>query len=160
MKALSLEQTKNWFAEHGYLENGEPREEGQSLQLDFSKSSEIPAARCIIDQLKSEGPILLWIKAWSENSIFVHFPLWQRYCQSLGSNGELSEFPALLFEPEERDDALAALVLALHFSWDCSLFAESGGAQTHIQENDYCYFVAANEQAFSSAKNRLRDWLS
>lgn len=160
MKALSLEQTKQWFAENAYQENGEPHQSGKSLQLDFSKSSEIPAARCIIDQLRTQGRILLWIKAWSENSIFVHFPLWQRYCQSLGCPDELSETSAFLFEADERDDALAALVLALHFSWDCSLFTESGESQTHIQENDYCYFVASDDQFLTSAKSRLRDWLA
>ncbi len=160
MKALTSEQCLEWFESHGYSKEGQCSGQSNSLKLDFSKASEIPAARNIIDQLRTQGSILLWIKNWSDNSIFVHFPLFQRFCDSIGLEGDLSQYPAMLFEPEERDDALAALILALHFSWELSLFASNGVAQTHIVDNDYCFFVSTQAEYLASAKSELSDWLA
>jgi hypothetical protein len=160
MEFFSPTECESWctrFASPESTHNASLDSGAKALELDFSKASEIPFARTIIDFLLKQGPVLIWIKAWSENSIFVHVPLYQRFCETLGGSQSIAEAPGLLFDPSERNDAISAMIIMLNFSWSLELHAAQ--ANLSISQEEYCYFKSNHLGTLTSGQSALRDWI-
>lgn len=159
MKLLTKEQSAAWCAANGYPAEVSTWQASKRLEFDFDKASQIPLARATVDSLLAHGELLLLITQWSEKTVFDHLPLYQRFCEAVAEYKPIAECPALVFGPDERNDAISALFLVLHYSWSCVVASQQTPALFSFCYEEYSNMSTENDALFATAKDRLSEWL-
>lgn len=136
MRCLTYSETAQWCNAHEYplvhndlglpvpalerafnfVEIPYPTDSGQKVAL---------ARRAMMRQTPNED-LLVWLGGWSVWPSSGHLPLFARFRQAIGETRLLIEAPGHLVAPEDREDGLSIVAMALLFVWDCHVFSASG----------------------------------
>lgn len=81
--------------------------------------------------------MLVWLSdfvVWESSS---HLPLLSRWRESFGERRALVDAPGHLFGPDESDDAVSIIVMALEFFWDAVIVGTSGTRVVRLSHDEY-----------------------
>ena len=70
----------------------------------------------------ADGEMLVWLGSWDVWPSCQHMPLMTSLRIAFGEHRHLIDAPAFVAGPENADDALSFVALAILFTWDCSVF--------------------------------------
>jgi len=80
---------------------------------------------------------LLWVTDWSVWPSSEHMPLADAVRRGLGEDRPLQVAPGCLVRLGEDDEALAVLVTAVLFLWDCWVLSPDGGLAAFFSHDEY-----------------------
>ena len=80
---------------------------------------------------------LLWVTDWSVWPSSEHMPLADAVRRGLGEDRPLSDAPGCLVRLGEDDQALAVLVTAVLFLWDCWVLSPDGTLAAFFSHDEY-----------------------
>jgi len=104
--------------------------------------------------------ILLWLGDWAVWPSSQHMPLFTRFRQGLGEDRPLIEAPGHLITPDEGDDAISILVIALLFSWNCHLLTASGRDAVFVSHDEWGWFASRDATRTQSVREKHPEFFS
>jgi hypothetical protein len=84
-------------------------------------------ARQIMEWMNGGAEVLLWLDDWAVWPRMQHMPLFTRFREAFGEHRPLIDAPGQLITPEQLDDGISVLTMALWFLWDCYVFSDRRG---------------------------------
>jgi hypothetical protein len=137
MRFLTQQECATWCEARGYPLSA-PVNGKRDLALDTqSASHDLPyqgdcgkrvyIAKQVVSRAVASGPALLWVSDWAVWPTSQHLPLFSRFREALGERRPLSEAPGHLVGPDDEDDAVSVLAMALLFAWNCAVLTDSLG---------------------------------
>lgn len=133
MHAITKSEAQDWCRSHQIQldERGLPQPRFADAQgLDFTIPSDAGCRIALLHQLSrslpAEQEVLVWFDDWGVWPSGMRRHMFERFRDSYGEGRWLSEAPAYLFAPDEREDAVSFAGFAILFLWDCHILTETG----------------------------------
>jgi hypothetical protein len=146
LQFLTEEQSRAWASDRKYplgerpssvLADGPPFAR-QTFRIPSDAGARVALVRAIWSDVGSAQPeALLWITAWSVWPSSEHMPLADAVRRGLGEDRPLSDAPGCLVRLGEDDQALAVLVTAVLFLWDCWVLSPDGTLAAFFSHDEY-----------------------
>ena len=146
MQFLTEEQCRSWASDRKYplgerpysvLADGPPFA-CENFTIPSDAGARVAMARAIWSDLGSGQPeALLWVTDWSVWPSSEHMPLAEAVRRGLGENRPLHSAPGCLVLRGEDDQALAVLVTAVLFLWDCWVLSPDGKLAAFFSHDEY-----------------------
>lgn len=126
MRALTPSEAQEWCTAHGMPPDG-----GRIPSPDFTKSQvvdfripgdagqRIALLHRLFMYVPEDRELLVWFDDWSVWPSGERPHMFERFRDSYGEHRWLSEAPAYVFAPAEREDAISFVAFAILFLWDC-----------------------------------------
>jgi hypothetical protein len=99
--------------------------------------------------------LLLWIGDWAVWPFSQHMPLFERLRQAFGEERPLNEAPGHLLTPDEAEDSVSIIAVALLFIWDCHILTSSGQDAAFVSHDEIGWFASRDSSVAESARARL-----
>jgi hypothetical protein len=155
MRILSYPECAEWCTARGfpirqiptYAAGPEPDLESGDFHVarfDSPRNAErlVGFAQCLYAFVDPSPEVLIWFGDWAVWPSSQHMPLFTRFRQSLGEVRPLIEAPGQLLAPEEAEDAISMITMALLFSWDVYLLSDSGRDAVFVSHDDWGWFAS------------------
>jgi hypothetical protein len=110
------------------------------FQLPKDSGRKVWLSRFLYSFLDPSPELLIWLGEWGVWSSSEHMPLMTRLRQAIGEPRALIETPGHLVTPEEVDDGISLLVVALLFAWDCHVITASGRDVIFVSHDEHGWF--------------------
>ena len=146
MQFLTEEQCRSWASDRKYplgqrpysvLAAGPPFA-CENFTIPSDAGARVALVRAIWSDVGSGQPeALLWVTDWSVWPSSEHMPLATAVRRGLGEDRPLHVAPGCLVRLGEDDQALAVLVTAVLFLWDCWVFSADGKLATFFSHDEY-----------------------
>lgn len=132
MHALTREEAEQWCGAHGIALDARrlPRPSFAEIQgLDFAIPADAGRRIALLHQLFGSFPpeqeVLVWFDDWGVWPSGERKHMFERFRDSYGEHRWLSEAPAYVFAPAEREDAISFAGFAILFLWDCHVLTDA-----------------------------------
>ena len=169
MRCLTYSECAAWCRAHGYPvtesdSHGRPIpqviESGSLVAVTYHRDSgsKVSLAREVVTRLTRDGEALLWLDHWAVWPNSQHMPLFTRFREALGESRALIEAPGHLFQPDEVDDAISVLAVAMLFFWDCHVLPAGNGPAFVTSHDVWNAFVALHAGDLEVTRE-FADWL-
>ena len=117
---------------------GRPALRPSNLHDSVRCGARVALVRAIWSDVGSGQPeALLWVTDWSVWPSSEHMPLADAVRRGLGEERPLHDAPGCLVRLGEDDRALAVLVTAVLFLWDCWLLSPDGKLAAFFSHDEY-----------------------
>ncbi len=146
MQFLTEEQSRAWASDRKYplgerpysvLADGPPFS-CQNFTIPSDAGARVAMVREIWACVASGQPeALLWVTHWSVWPSSEHMPLAEAVRRGLGEERPLHVAPGCLVRLGEDDQALAVLVTAVLFLWDCWVLSPDGTLAAFFSHDEY-----------------------
>ena len=146
LQFLTQEQSRAWASDRKYplgarpysvLADGPPFAR-QTFTIPSDAGARVALVRAIWSDVGSGQPeALLWVTDWSVWPSSEHMPLADAVRRGLGEGRPLSDAPGCLVRLGEDDQALAVLVTAVLFLWDCWVLSPDGMLAAFFSHDEY-----------------------
>ena len=146
LQFLTEDQSRAWASERKYplgerpysMPADGPLFARQTFRIPSDAGARIALARAIWSAVGSGQPeALLWVTDWSVWPSSEHMPLADAVRRGLGEDRPLSDAPGCLVRLGEDDQALAVLVTAVLFLWDCWVLCPDGKLSAFFSHDEY-----------------------
>jgi hypothetical protein len=84
-------------------------------------------------------------------------PLLTRFREAFGEKRPLIEAPAHLLTPDEAEDSVSIIAVALLFIWDCHILTASGRDAVFVSHDEIGWFASRDSSVAESARARLEE---
>ena len=132
MRAVTINEAQEWCRSHEITVDarGLPQPAFADAQgLDFKIPADTGRRIALLHQLFLSLPagqeVLVWFDDWGVWPSGERKHMFERFRDSYGEHRWLSEAPAYLFAPAEREDAISFAGFAILFLWDCHILTET-----------------------------------
>jgi hypothetical protein len=155
MKALTYSECAEWCAVRGfptrqiptYGVGPDPDLESGSFhfaRFDSPRGAEqlVWFAQYLYSLIDPSPELLIWLGDWAVWPSSQHMPLFTRLRERLGEVRPLIEAPGQLLAPQEADDAISMITIALLFSWNVHLLLASGRDAVFVSHDDWGWFAS------------------
>jgi hypothetical protein len=170
MRCLSYVECAEWCERHGYAvierdHYGRPapgiEEHFELFQLHYPLDSrdKVRLAHDVVEWSQSRTELLLWIGEWGVFPRSEHMPLFTRFRAAIGESRPLIEAPGCLVGPEDVNDAISVLSIALFFFWDCHVFSSGFGPVFHCSHDEWNGFFLPRGYDDGKVANAFSGWL-
>jgi len=143
MRALTKAEACEWYISNSIaldnhqlpqpsIDGGEgldfkiPRDTGRRIELLTEVFLSVPA----------DQEILLWFTEWGIWSSWERHHMFERFRDSYGEHRWLSEAPAYVFSPAEREDLISFVGFGILFLWDCHVVTAKGDAWLFLSHDE------------------------
>ena len=109
-------------------------------------------ARWLYSLVDSSPELLLWIGDWAVWPHNQHMPLFDRFREAFGERRPLIEAPGHVLAPEESEDAVSIVAVALLFIWDCHILGASGRDAAFVSHDEICWFASRDSSVTESVR--------
>jgi hypothetical protein len=155
MKVLTYREGSEWCADRGfptrhsqgYIAGPDPDLEAGAFHFALFDSPRdagrlVSVANLLYSLIDPSPEFLLWFGDWAVWPSSQHMPLFTRFRKGLGEDRPLIEAPGHLMTPDESDDAISMITVALLFSWNCHLLSASGRDAAFVSHDDWGWFAS------------------
>lgn len=146
MQFLTEEQCRTWASDRHYplgerpysvLADGSPFS-CQKFGIPADAGARVALAREVWAGVAGAQPeALLWVTDWSVWPSSEHMPLAEAVRRGLGEARPLHVAPGCIARLGEDDEALAVLVTAVLFLWDCWVLSPKGDLAAFFSHDEY-----------------------
>jgi hypothetical protein len=143
MRALTKPEAFEWYASHNIALNERqlPQPIFAEIQgLDFKIPQDAGRRIALLNNLfkhvPSDQEILLRFSDWGVWSSGERPHMFERFRDSYGEHRWLSEAPAYVFSPTEREDVISFVGFAILFLWDCYLVTATGDTGLFLSHDE------------------------
>lgn len=121
------------------------RDKFRGIQLEHPVESnhKVSRAERVIRWMAPRGDLLLWINDWDQG--IHHAPLFRRFREGFGERRPFIEAPGHLVRGDESDDAVSIVLMALVFSWDCTVLAGNERVAFFCSHDDWSSFFVHSD---------------
>jgi hypothetical protein len=109
--------------------------------------------------LKSRpSQLLLWIREYGIWESSEHRPLEQALRSRLPNAGSVETHSGILgnvSDPQDRDDLISFMYLAINFGWGISLIGNVGDRVVHVNHDGHLWIVTSDPEARAEAESLL-----
>jgi hypothetical protein len=146
LQFLTEEQSRTWASDRKYPLGERP----YSVRADrspfscqnFTIPSDAGARVALVREVwagvgSGQPEALLWVTDWSVWPSSEHMPLAEAVRRGLGEKRPVHVAPGCLVRSGEDDEALAVLVTAVLFLWDCWVLSPDGGLAAFFSHDEY-----------------------
>jgi hypothetical protein len=172
MKFLTSTECAVWAGERGlptrdYYGRGHLRPVAEpagltrvEFKLPKDSGRKVWLARFLYSFLDPSPELLIWLGEWGVWSSSEHIPLVTRLRQALGEPRPLIEAPGHLVTPDEVDDGISLLVVALQFVWDCHVITASGRDVIFVSHDELGWFGSRDARLADLISGQLTEALA
>jgi len=146
LQFLTEDQCRSWASDRKYplgerpysvLADGPPFS-CEHFTIPTDAGARVALARAVWADVGSRQPeALLWVTAWSVWPSSEHMPLADAVRRGLGEERPLNVAPGCLVRLGEDDQALAVLVTAVLFLWDCWILSPDGNLAAFFSHDEW-----------------------
>lgn len=115
-------------------------------RLPEDSGAKVSLARALKYLLSDLGPTLVWIDEWGIWPSSVHMELFDGYRCGHGEERSLGEAPFHLFAPEDGDELISVLSLALFFVWGAQIVDLDRSVRIRISHDEWIDAAVASDQ--------------
>lgn len=146
MQFLTEDQCRSWASARKYPLGERPYSvladappfSCEHFTIPTDAGARVALARAIWADVGSRQPeALLWVTAWSVWPSSEHMPLAEAVRRGLGEERPLDVAPGCLVRLGEDDQALAVLVTAVLFLWDCWVLSPDGNLAAFFSHDEW-----------------------
>lgn len=145
MVNLSAQDAESWCRARGYEldESCHPcvPSRGQRFEIPVDTGRRIVTVAGHLQRFESETETLVWFTEWGVWPSCERPHIFDRFRASCGETRSLTEIPAHLFTPSEREDALSFVTLGVLFLWDLYVAGASGKRLVHYSHDEVGWVV-------------------
>jgi|SRR5581483_10810546 len=157
MRALTKSEACEWCNAHQVS-----LDERQLPQLDFSEDQcrdfkipgdtgrRIALLTQLFQSIPTDQEVLVWFNEWGVWPSSERRHMFERFRDSYGEHRWLSDAPAYVFSPAEREDLMSFVGFGILFLWDCHVLTAARDAWLFLSHDEIgwiCSHTLANETA-------------
>ena len=153
--------TRDYYG-HGHLRPVAEPDGFTRVEFKLPKDSgrKVWLSRFLYSFLDPSPELLIWLGEWGVWSSSEHMPLMTRLRQALGEPRSLIETPGHLVTPEEVDDGISLLAVALLFVWDCHVITASGRDVIFVSHDEHGWFGSRDAGVADFVSGQLAEALA
>jgi hypothetical protein len=143
MLAVTKSQACDWCVAHNIVLNERhlPQpdftdERGQDFKIPADTGRRIALLSQLFRSIPANQEILLWFSEWGVWPSNERPHMFERFRASYGENRSLSDAPAFIFNPAEREDLVSFTGFAILFLWDCHLLTATGDTWLYLSHDE------------------------
>ncbi len=129
MHFLSAPECSSWAQSHGHPAATDatrlrivcPSRSQVSFRVPSDVGRRVALAKALLGLFRSEPEILVWLGGWDVWPSSQHKPLMTRLRAAMGEHRDLIAAPGFLARPEDAEDSLSIVVVAMLFTWGCAV---------------------------------------
>ena len=170
MRFLTYAESAQWCSERGFPTSqnpgyivgpdpdlSSPEFHFVDFQLPRNSGKKVFLARSFYALVDASPELLLWLGDWAVWPSGQHMPLFTRFREAFGETRPLIEAPAHLVTPDEAEDAVSIIAVAMLFLWDCHVLTASGRDAIHVSHDEIGWFASRDAAVAESARIRLQE---
>jgi hypothetical protein len=127
------------------------------FKLPQDSGKKVLLARTLYSLIDASPEMLLWLGDWDVWPSSQHMPLFTRFREAFGEKRPLIEAPAHLLAPDESEDSVSIITVALLFIWDCHILTASGRDAIFVSHDEIGWFASRDQAIANSARARLEE---
>jgi hypothetical protein len=112
-------------------------------------------ARFLYSLLQPSPELLIWLGDWAVWPSSQHMPLFTRFREAFGEKRPLIDAPGHLLTPEEEDDAVSIMSVALLFSWNCQVLSGCGRDAVFVSHDEFGWFASRDPVVAGIAEKKI-----
>lgn len=143
MHAITRTEAQHWCTAHLIRidDRGLPQPDFTDAQgLDFKIPADtgrrIALLRRLFACVPADQELLLWFNNWGVWPSGERPHMFERFRSSYGEHRWLSDAPAYVFAPVEREDAISFAAFAILFLWDCHVLTASADTWLFLSHDE------------------------
>ena len=143
MRALTKSEACAWCAAHHVPvdERQHPQpsfveSQGRDFKIPGDTGRRIALLSGLFRAIPAEQEILLWFTEWGVWPSSERRHIFERFRDSYGEHRWLSDAPAYVFSPSEREDLISFAGFAILFLWDCHVLTTSGDTWLFLSHDE------------------------
>jgi hypothetical protein len=166
MRALTKPEAFEWYVSHNIAidERQLPQPafteiESLGFKIPQDAGRRIALLNSLFRYVPSNQEILLQFSEWGVWSSGERPHMFERFRDSYGEHRWLSDAPAYIFNPTEREDVISFVGFAVLFLWDCHLVTATGDTWLFLSHDEIGWicsktheFIAGDLQSFRRTK--------
>jgi|GEM_PF-2067399 len=170
MRVLTYSESAEWCAKRGfstrqregYVVGPEPDLTSPPFHfVEFKppvdSGNKVFFARWLYSLVDSSPELLLWIGDWAVWPSSQHMPLFDRFREGFGERRPLIEAPGHILTPQEAEDSVSIIAVALFFIWDCHILAASGRDAVFVSHDEVGWFASRDPSVTESVRIKLSE---
>lgn len=143
MHALTKAEAQEWCVARGIRLNdrglpqpGFTEAQGRNFKIPGDAGHRIALLHQLFAYVRADQELLLWFDDWGVWPSGERPHMFTRFRDSYGEHRWLSEVPAYVFAPAEREDAISFAAFAILFLWDCHLLTTSADGWLFLSHDE------------------------
>ena len=143
MRAITEEEARQWCVAHKIaLDERQLPQPGfaESLGRDFRIPGDAGRRMALLTGLfriiPEDQEILLWFTEWGVWPSSERPHMFERFRDSYGEHRWLSDAPAYVFAPDEREDLISFVGFGILFLWDCHVLTASADTWLFLSHDE------------------------
>jgi hypothetical protein len=143
MRALTKSEARAWCIAHQVSlderqlpQPGFPNEQGRDFKIPGDTGQRIALLGELFQSIPAGQEVLLWFSEWGVWPSSERPHMFERFRDSYGEHRWLSDAPAYLFSPAEREDLISFVGFGILFLWDCHLLTASADTWLFLSHDE------------------------
>lgn len=164
MRALTKSEACDWCIAHrvalGERQLPEPtfsKNQGRDFKIPNDTGRRIALLGQLFRNIPTDQEILLWFSEWGVWPSSERRHMFERFRDSYGEHRWLSDAPAYIFAPAEREDLISFVGFGILFLWDCHLLTATGDTWLFLSHDEIGRICSSRPESIqSSTQNSLK----
>ena len=160
MRALTESEACAWCAAHQIAlderQCPQPKfteSQGRDFKIPGDTGRRISLLSGLFRTIPNEQEFLLWFTEWGVWPSCERRHMFERFRDSYGEHRWLSDAPAYVFNPSEREDLISFAGFAILFLWDCHALSESGDTWLFFSHDEIGWICSSRSGVELPAKS-------
>ena len=152
MRAITKSEAREWCtARHITLNERQlpqPRfieSQNRNFKIPSDTGQRIALLNQLVRNIPADQEILVWFSAWGVWPSCERRHMFERFRDSYGEHRWLSEAPAYVFNPTERDDLISFIGFGILFLWDCHVLSATADTWLFLSHDEIGWLCSSRQ---------------
>jgi len=122
-------------------------QQGRDFKIPEDAGKRIVLLNELFQGIPAEQETLLWFTDWGIWRSGERPHMFERFRDSYGEHRWLSEAPAYVFNPSEREDIISFVGFSILFLWDCHVLTANGDSWLFLSHDEIGWICSSRPPA-------------
>jgi hypothetical protein len=123
--------------------------QGRDFKIPADTGRRIALLNQLFQSIPADREILLWFTDWGVWPSSERRHMFERFRDSYGEHRWLSDAPAYVFSPSEREDLISFAGFGILFLWDCHLLTATADTWLFLSHDEIGWMYSSTGQTVS-----------